>query len=331
VRAVLPKGEQQRFIETIYHQTGLCWTDIAKVCQVDPKTLRGWRQEKYMMSYEAIKKLHQAFDAPMPTILEIRSEYWHTRKAGITGAKKRYELYGNPGTAEGRRKGGQKSVENRERFPERYGDGFVIRKQLLIPEKSPLLAEFIGIMLGDGSITDHQVTVTLNKTDDAEYANFIRELIGGLFGIASSIHIDDEDNTCTLLISSMNVIDHLLSLGLKKGNKVAQQVDVPDWIFDNEDFVSSCVRGLMDTDGSVYPHKYKVGGRTYCYTKMCFRNHSLPLLASVERMLSSLDFTPKNDGKQVSLYRQMEVKRYFEEIGTNNPKHLKRYQNFSRA
>ncbi|MBM4467703.1 MAG: hypothetical protein FJ014_19490 [Chloroflexi bacterium] len=62
----------------------------------------------------------------------------------------------------------------------------------MIPEKSPLLAEFIGIMLGDGSITDHQVTVTLNKTDDAEYANFIRELIGGLFGIASSIHIDKE-------------------------------------------------------------------------------------------------------------------------------------------
>jgi len=110
VRAVLPKGEQQRFIETIYHQTGLCWTDIAKVCQVDPKTLRGWRQEKYMMSYEAIKKLHEAFDAPMPTILEIRSEYWHAGKAGIIGAKRRYELYGNPGTAEGRRKGGQKSV-----------------------------------------------------------------------------------------------------------------------------------------------------------------------------------------------------------------------------
>lgn len=50
----------------------------------------------------------------------------------------------------------------------------------------------------------------------------------------------------------------------------------------------------------------------------------------MEKMLVEFGFSAKNDGKcKVSLYRQLEVRRYFEEIGTNNPYHLERFRDFA--
>ncbi|HID64470.1 MAG TPA: hypothetical protein EYP49_17265 [Anaerolineae bacterium] len=111
------------------------------------------------MSYEALMALHQLSSVPLPTIIEVISEEEYRRRASRKGARTCYELYGNPGTPEGRRKGGQRGLgELRRRVkahPELYPN-FKSKKEILTPEKSPMLAELVGILLGDGEIADLQ-------------------------------------------------------------------------------------------------------------------------------------------------------------------------------
>ena len=85
----------------------------------------------------------------------------------------------------------------------------------------------------------------------------------------------------------------------------------------------------MDTDGCVYHHKYKVNGKWYSFVKIAFTSYSPPLRETIFQMLKNLNFNPKLYGNRVFLYKRAEVDRYFKEIGTNNPRYLKRYKIFS--
>jgi len=118
-------------------------------------------------------------------------------------------------------------------------------------------------------------------------------------------------------------------LGLKTGNKVKQQVDVPGWIKNNKKFQIACVRGLMDTDGSIFIHKYKVKGKAYQYKKMAFTSRSKPLVIFAYNALKRLKLNPRitKNGWDVRLDSIEDVKKYFRLIGSHNLKHLKKYKN----
>jgi len=203
------------------------------------------------------------------------------------------------------------------------------RKEIAYPNRSAKLAEFIGIMLGDGGITRKQISITLHSKDDREYFQFIYNLIERLFQVKPGVYQNKSYKAIRLQVSRMNLVDFLVKLGLKRGNKVKQGADIPKWIKKERELKIACLRGLIDTDGSVFTHRYRVNGKLYAYKKMCFANHARPLLKSVERILSELGFTPKirSEKEELYLYNEEEVKRYFEEIGTHNPKHLRRFLN----
>jgi len=119
-----------------------------------------------------------------------------------------------------------------------------------------------------------------------------------------------------------------LRQGLKPGNKVKNQVGIPGWIDKNIEYSKACLRGLIDTDGSFYQHRYGSGAKKYNYLKLCFSNCSKPLLNSVLMILRRLKLKAYLHGNNVSLYSVADVKRYFEEIGTNNPKHQNKFKQF---
>ena len=58
----------------------------------------------------------------------------------------------------------------------------------MAPKKSEDLAEFIGIMLGDGGLTHFQCTIYLNSQKERSYAKYIKNLIKKLFGYTVKIH-----------------------------------------------------------------------------------------------------------------------------------------------
>ncbi len=112
MRVKLLKGEQRKFLDNAAKKTGLSWNEISRLSGVCIRTLFDWRREKYRMTYEALLKLQEISRISVPKNIKIIPEYWINQKAARLGAIARYELYGNPGTPEGRRKGGMISGNN---------------------------------------------------------------------------------------------------------------------------------------------------------------------------------------------------------------------------
>lgn len=229
-RIVLDKGKQKSFLEKAHKESGLDWSSIANICNVSERTVRDWRRGKFYMKYESAQVLSKEASIPLCQSREILPDYWSTRKAAAIGAKRRYKIYGNPGTPEGRRKGGinsQKKFRENPKYAEKLG--IKIRKIIKKPKNSSALSEFIGILLGDGGITDYQVIITFNRETDKHHSIYTQKLSKRLFGIASSIISRKNDKGDNIVMSSKSLVEFLLKKGLKVGHKIHNKIDIPYW------------------------------------------------------------------------------------------------------
>lgn len=169
--------------------------------------------------------------------------------------------------------------------------------------------------------------VSLYHIDDKEYSMFVVALGQRLFGVKPSVYHNDKDSVNDIVISRTELVKFLTEkVGLKLGNKVKQKIDIPDWIKMNKKFLSACIRGLVDTDGSVFTHRYKVKGKMYQYKKLCFTSLSKPLASSVHKSLNDFGIKARfAAGKEVRIDSSSDMEKYFRLIGSHNAKHLRRY------
>lgn len=224
------------------------------------------------------------------------------------------------GGLEGRRRGGQMSQFTRRLNPEYYRNlGCIIPKQPVVPEYSKELAEFVGLVLGDGGLSYNQLRIALNSEKDLDYSHYVGGLMENLFGQKVGSFVRKDSKCIVLYVSGVSLIRVFCGLGLEVGNKVKLQVAVPEWIKRNELFSLWCMRGLMDTDGGVFLDRYIVNGKEYCYKEVCFTNKSRPLIDFVYKTLIRFGFHPKTySDNKVWLYSYKETNRYLLEIGSSN-------------
>lgn len=194
-----------------------------------------------------------------------------------------------------------------------------INYNVIIPKRhSKELAELVGILLGDGHLTPTQVTVTLGKKDI--YVDYVSSLVRDLFKVKPKV-ATTKDGHYVVYLGSVRLVRWFLGMGLSF-NKVKAQVDIPSWCFKNKKFMTSVVRGLIDTDGSVY--KLRFGAQ------ISFCNRSRPLSESVRLILKRLGFSPsKISGYNVYLTKKDDLLKYFNEIGFGNKKHKNRFLEFT--
>lgn len=329
MRVNFSKKYQMDFFKRIKKICDADWDQIAAICGVCPRTLRDWRNGKHKMGFMSLEKLSSGSGISPIQDIELIGDYNHTKAAGRKGALRRYQLYGNPGTAEGRSRGAKTTLKRFQSDPE-YAKkvNFKVKRDIICPKRTPLLAEFIGIVLGDGGITKYQVKVTVNSKTDRAYAYFIRRLIKELFGISASFSFEKK-NTMNVVASSKNLVDFLSACGLGTGNKVRRQVDIPGWIMKRNDLMRACLRGLVDTDGSIYFHTHITKGIKYRHIGLVFTNSSFPLLASAHNIFMALGLKAKTDKrKHVSLYDRNEIVKYMKEVGSHNKKHISRFKSY---
>jgi intein/homing endonuclease len=167
--------------------------------------------------------------------------------------------------------------------------------------------------------------VTLHSVDDHEYGKFVQKLMYTLFGVRTSVYYRKDAQAHSVVLARRKIVDYMCSLGLVTGNKVDQKIKVPEWVLENEMYSLACLRGLMDTDGSVYIHTYQVNKKQYQYKKLCFSSASAPLRKDVQFILHRFGSAATCSGTNVRIDAIADVKRYMEVVGTHNPKHLKRY------
>lgn len=322
-RAHFPTGKQRKFIEQIQNILGLGTMQLSELCNVHRRTVNDWKNEKTTMPYQSVLLLARKADIDIPE-LSIKKDFWHTKKAGTMGALAYQKKYGNPGTAEGRSKGGRNSIY----VHKKRNTGFIMRKTIIYPKPSVQLAELYGIILGDGGISKYQIIITLDRKKDFEYAQWVASLIENLFGVKPFIGY--RDNVVNVTLSSTNAVEFFLKNGLAIGSKVCNQIDIPTWIKTKKLYYTACVRGLIDTDGCVFVDKHKGKTKVYRHLGIGFTNMSKPLLQSVFVILSKLDIDAGCYGKNVLVRKKLAVKKYINIIGTNNPKHKQKADDFYR-
>ena len=131
-----------------------------------------------------------------------------------------------------------------------------IKRGLKIPRYSRKLAEFVGILTGDGYINhypkegDYVLDIAGHSKDDKEYhTNFISPLIKDLFGVKVNILFPKNQNCIHIRLRSKTIVSFLNNMGFPLGYK--NQIGIPDWIKKKDVYITSFLRGLFDTDGSL--------------------------------------------------------------------------------
>lgn len=321
-RVVLPKGAQQKFLQEVEAILGI--QQMSRVCRCSMRTIRDWRRERFRMSADALHHLATHAKLPIPQH-RVEYQYAHSSDAGRKGYRAVLAKHGYiPNNHEEARKKAWRTWW--EITGSRRENSILSPKAILRPEKSPELAEFIGILLGDGGLSEYQVSVFLHSVTDAEYSNFVIKKFEALFGVTPGIYDHKTQLVRSIVVSRVALVDYLHTLGLPVGNKIKQHLDIPDWIKRNKEFLIPCIRGLIDTDGSVFTHQYKSGSSLYSYKKLSFTSSSSSLLFSVYDALKAFGMNPRiGSNHDVRLDSKDDMERYFRLIGSSNPKHLRRY------
>jgi hypothetical protein len=202
------------------------------------------------------------------------------------------------------------------------------RKPIDLPPDSPLLAEFMGILAGDGGVNNEwQLAITVNSIADHEYANYIAGAINRLFGIEPSL-LERERHTLRIICNSAALIDFVVEKGFTRGHKVRLQITFPSWVNKNNGYKRAFVRGLVDTDGCMFIHKHKVGKKEYKNIGLTFSSHAAELIRGVSTSLRNNGIKPhlSRNGRSIYLYKEESVVKYLSIFGSSNPRITRKYE-----
>jgi len=321
-RYKIPNSVQQKYFLKLEHTSGQTSEQLAKTFGVVGKTYRDWRRGKFTIPHHVITKIKLLYGITLPFSQHRAEIAWKQSKinASQRGGIARYKKHGKFSTPEGCAKGGHKALE-------------ILRARGVVPIAKPFyppnnysikLAEFVGILLGDGHINKRQWSITINSEADKEYLPYIKRLSEELFHYIPGVFHKPGSKAYVIYGGGKKFIQYFETLGLMPGNKIQMQVNAPVWIQNNITYRIACLRGLMDTDGRILTHKYTVNHKEYSYTKLCFVNRSIPLIMFVYDTLRMIKLHPniwlKQESKRVWLYNYKEVKNYLHVVNTSNPR-----------
>lgn len=169
-------------------------------------------------------------------------------------------------------------------------------------EKNGDLAEFIGVVLGDGHIHKHERTESLLIASNSNNPGFINRysgLVEKLFKKKPHLSKARQDYNCVRI----RVYQKYLSkrLGIPTGNRGKIKFNIPAWIWKNNEFLIRFLRGLYEAEGSFCVHK-----PTSTY-KLLFANRNKSLLDIVFIGLQKIGFRPHRSLYKIQLSKKEEV------------------------
>ncbi len=144
--------------------------------------------------------------------------------------------------------------------------------------KSKELANLIGILLGDGGVNEkrRKIAIFLNRNEDSDIVSHTKEIIKLIFNYDTYDYINGK--VIALTIFSLAIVNALMNVGIVSGNKVINQVKIPEWIFEKREYIIECLKGLLDTDGSIYVCKKSK------HFRISFGSASKPLVSGFKKL-----------------------------------------------
>ena len=186
------------------------------------------------------------------------------------------------------------------------------------PELDEDLAEFIGLLSGDGCLTvNYAVVITCSALVDSHY---VEERVSGLFRSLFEVEpkVWRSKNVAKCRVYSKELHGFIsetfnFPVGKKKG-----RLKIPSKILNDKCLLAAFLRGVFDTDGSFHRHHKNTAA-------VEFISKSPEFLSQLKGALQGLGFKASQSGKSVYIYDTTHIDRFFEIIQPKNLKHNLKY------
>ena len=143
------------------------------------------------------------------------------------------------------------------------------------------------------------------------------------FGVEPHIYYPKFDNSIRCVLYSKEIVEFINSVGFPVGRKKNFDILIPSEIRNNKDYSKSFIRGMLDTDGSVYPQR-----RTNMILDISIKDTKL--LNSVREICNGLDIDFGYTHNRVFLSNSMKVKDFFNKIGSSNLRNIIKFDHYLR-
>jgi hypothetical protein len=285
----------------------------------------------------SLKKLSQRLDIPYSTakkyiqeIFLLPEDLFNKIIKVIQSKKEHFEIEYFPknwGKSIGGKKG-MKALE--EKYPEKILEwrrkGLnsyppINLKKIRYPNLNEKLAEFIGTYLGDGTITKYFIRISGDFRYDKPYFEHIKKLAHELFGLEATIRKEKKYNTLLITLFSKEMCSFLKNeFQINYGHKIRNNTSIPKKILENEKLCFACIRGLIDTDGSISRRGRQ--GTQFCIQ---FTSHNKILLNQVTEFMIKKGIFTFTDKTGTGTNKKEKIIKYFEKIGSSNMRHIVRF------
>jgi intein/homing endonuclease len=151
---------------------------------------------------------------------------------------------------------------------------------------------------------------------------YLKRLIEEIFHLKAVEIKILQNNERFLDVYSINLVKFFRSIGINPGNKIKNQSTIPAWVWEDKVFMRACLRGLVDTDGSIF----RMSKKDPNLLRISFTNYNNALIEDTRKAFIKLGFHPSKIilNKQFFLSRKEDINKYLKEIGFSNKKHNNR-------
>lgn len=303
---------------------------IASTFNVSERTVRDWFRGKYKMPLAVGRYIERELDINLPDfrVFDLKD---HLKNISSKGGKARLDETGRVSVDEKYRR------ECWSRWWQNVGknnpNSITKVKKIKIPKEDSGLAEFMGIMAGDGTVAPYHISITLNSDDDKDYARHVSFLVKKLFGVTPSIYKKRSSKAIDVSLSRKEASLFCQKKGLPLGDKVRGKIRVPDFVKNKKTFQRRYLKGLFDTDGSLFLHRYKSKKKVYERPVVSITNVYKPFLIEIYDILKKDGFSVRitKNQKELRIESKKDILRFFSEIGSNNQRKLKKFEKWRSA
>jgi DNA-binding transcriptional regulator WhiA len=179
------------------------------------------------------------------------------------------------------------------------------------------LAYIIGVALGDGNLSNPNCKATrLRITCDSAYPEIGKEIktaLDILFPHNQVSYVTRRNENCFDISVYSNTLKKYMPWKENQGSKHAQSACVPEWILKEDSYTRACLKGLIQTDGSIYEDRG--------YRMINFTNIIEPLARNAQKMIEQLGYRPhtyttmqKSGNLKYTVRLSRDVEKFIQEI-----------------
>jgi hypothetical protein len=184
--------------------------------------------------------------------------------------------------------------------------------------------------MGDGCIssyTDYQgnrrldLIITGDKRYEMAYYQYMKKRLREEFNINSYIYQLKKRNSVRLTIRNKYFSNFLINFGFPKGNKYKVLRIPPQIMKFKWEKLKFVIRGLFDTDGSIFANK----NEGYRYPYICITSISGKLLNQLYGILRARGYPVYLSNDNLFMRGIANVNKWMNDVGSSNPKHKFKY------